>query len=272
MGVALAPRAVRAGRTAVTASPDRGASGRRKPLLPLLQARGISMAFGGVMAVDEVDFDLGEMELRCLVGPNGAGKSTFFKMLTGQLRPTAGHIRLRGQAINGAHPHAIARLGIGIKTQVPNVFDSLSVEANVRVAASRNKSAGRARQIVDETLARLGLTDHAKAEVGKLAHGVRQWVELAMVLAQEPELILLDEPAAGMSEAEVDRTANLILEINRTNAVIVVEHDMAFIRKIAKTVTVFHQGRILIEGSAAMVLADQRVRDVYLGSGSVPLG
>lgn len=239
--------------------------------LPLLQARGVNMVFGGIKAIDMVDFSLGEMELRCLIGPNGAGKSTFFKILTGQLRPTAGHIHLRQKAISGSLPHQIARLGIGIKTQVPNVFDGLSVSENILVAAGRNKSIGRARHLVDETVTRLRLKDIAKAQVGKLAHGMRQWVELAMVLAQEPELILLDEPAAGMSSAEIERTAELIIEINRTNAIIVVEHDMEFIRSIAKTITVFHQGRILVEGDAATVLSDQRVRDVYLGSGSVPL-
>jgi branched-chain amino acid transport system ATP-binding protein len=238
---------------------------------PLLEARGVSMAFDGIKALDDIDFTLREMELRCLIGPNGAGKSTFFKILTGQLRPTAGQVRLRDRTVSGQSPHEIARLGIGIKTQVPNVFDGLSVADNVLVAAGRRNSIGRARAILDETLTRLHLTPVATAPVGTLAHGMRQWVELAMVLAQEPELILLDEPAAGMSEDEIERTAELIKEINRTNAVIVVEHDMAFIRTIAKTITVFHQGRILIEGDVAAVLADQAVRDVYLGSGSVPL-
>jgi branched-chain amino acid transport system ATP-binding protein len=258
--------------TALQSRPgDRFIVPRRSGPPPLLEARGLTMAFGGVKAVDDVDFDLGEMELRCLIGPNGAGKSTFFKMLTGQLRPTDGRIRLREHAISGALPYQIARLGIGIKTQIPNVFDGLSVADNVLVAAGRNKSRPRARHLVEATLARLQLTTLASAIVGTLAHGVRQWVELAMVLAQEPELILLDEPIAGMSAAEIDRTAELIVEINRTNAIVVVEHDMAFIRQIAKTVTVFHQGRILTQGDVASVLADQRVHDVYLGTGSVPL-
>lgn len=148
---------------------------------------------------------------------------------------------------------------------MPNVFNGLSVHENVFIAGCRRKSLARTRRIVDETLERLRLTDIAGRLVGQLAHGQRQWVEIATVLAQEPELILLDEPAAGMTHEEVHRTADLIREINRTHAVIVVEHDMPFIRMIAKTVTVFNQGKILMEDEVGRVLADQRVRDVYLG-------
>ncbi len=223
------------------------------------------MRFGGVTAVNGVNFALREMELRCLIGPNGAGKSTFFKMLTGQLKPSAGRILLRGRDITGAEPHRIARLGVGIKTQVPNVFDGLSVQENVFVAASRRGSAMQARRITAETLERLRLTGIAARLVGQLAHGQRQWVEIATVLAQEPELVLLDEPAAGMTHEEVLRTAELIRDINRTQALIVVEHDMQFIRMIARTVTVFNQGGILIEDDVERVMADPAVRDVYLG-------
>ncbi len=235
------------------------------PLRPLLQATDVSMRFGGVKAVDSVNFTLGEVELRCLIGPNGAGKSTFFKMLTGQLKPSAGRIRLRDADITGANPHEIARRGVGIKTQVPNVFNALTVRENVFVGAARQKSVKRADAIVDEMLVRLRLTSIASLVVGQLAHGQRQWVEIATVLAGEPELVLLDEPAAGMTQDEVHRTAELIGEINKTHALIVVEHDMPFIRLIAKTVTVFNQGRILMEDDVGRVLADQRVRDVYLG-------
>ncbi len=232
---------------------------------PLLEARAVTMRFGGVTAVDSVDFVLGECELRCLIGPNGAGKSTFFKMLTGQLTPSAGHILFRGKDVTGANPHEIARLGIGIKTQVPNVFNGLSVSENVAIGAGRRRSARRARQIVDATLARLQLEPIADRLVGQLAHGQRQWVEIATVLAQEPELILLDEPAAGMTHEEVGRTAALIRDINRTHALVVVEHDMQFTRMIANTLTVFNPGHTLVEHQVGAVLADERVRDVYLG-------
>ena len=233
--------------------------------VPLLEAKGATMRFGGVTAVDSVDFTLREMELRCLIGPNGAGKSTFFKMLTGQLTPSAGRILLRGQDITGAEPHQIARMGVGIKTQVPNVFDGLSVHENVFIAACRRGSAARARRTTEATLDRVRLTAIAGRMVGQLAHGQRQWVEIATVLAQEPELVLLDEPAAGMTHDEVLRTAELIREINRTQALIVVEHDMQFIRMIARTVTVFNQGSILVEDDVGRVLANAAVRDVYLG-------
>jgi branched-chain amino acid transport system ATP-binding protein len=232
---------------------------------PLLQARNVTMRFGGVTAVQSVDFSLGEVELRCLIGPNGAGKSTFFKMLTGQLRPSEGSIHFRNTDITGSNPHQIARLGVGIKTQVPNVFNGLSVRENVFIGAGRRKSLARAQRIVDETLTRLQLDSIADRIVGQLAHGQRQWVEIATVLAQEPELILLDEPAAGMNHEEVLRTAELIREINKTQALVVVEHDMQFIRMIARTVTVFSQGEVLVEGSVETVLSDQRVKDVYLG-------
>jgi branched-chain amino acid transport system ATP-binding protein len=232
---------------------------------PLLEAQGVTMRFGGVSAVADVNFVLGEVELRCLIGPNGAGKSTFFKILTGQLRPTEGVIRFRGQDITGAHPHVIARLGVGIKTQVPNVFNGLTVREGIGIAAGRKKSMKRARQIVDETMDLLQLTPIADMMVGQLAHGQRQWVEIATVLAQEPDLILLDEPAAGMTHDEVLRTSELIRMINKKQALVVVEHDMQFIRMIAKTVTVFNRGRILIENTVDAVLADPDVRDVYLG-------
>jgi branched-chain amino acid transport system ATP-binding protein len=232
---------------------------------PLLEAQGVTMRFGGVSAVADVNFVLGEVELRCLIGPNGAGKSTFFKILTGQLRPTEGVIRFRGQDITGAHPHVIARLGVGIKTQVPNVFNGLTVREGIGIAAGRKKSMKRARQIVDETMDLLQLAPIADMMVGQLAHGQRQWVEIATVLAQEPDLILLDEPAAGMTHDEVLRTSELIRMINKKQALVVVEHDMQFIRMIAKTVTVFNRGRILIENTVDAVLADPDVRDVYLG-------
>jgi branched-chain amino acid transport system ATP-binding protein len=232
---------------------------------PLLEARAATMRFGGVTAVDSVDFTLAELELRCLIGPNGAGKSTFFKMLTGQLTPTSGQIRFRGRDITGARPNEIARLGVGIKTQVPNVFNGLSVHENVFIAAARMGSAVKARGITADVLNRLGLSGIADRMVGQLAHGQRQWVEIGTVLAQDPDLILLDEPAAGMTHDEVVRTSELIGEINRSHALIVVEHDMQFVRMIARTVTVFNQGRILVEDTVDKVLSNQAVRDVYLG-------
>ena len=231
----------------------------------LLETRDLSMHFGGVKAVRNVNFALAEGELRCLIGPNGAGKSTFFKMLTGQLEPTHGQVLFRGQDISKAHAHEIARLGIGIKTQVPSVFDGLSVRENIWLAASRVNSKEYARRLVDEMLQRIGLVDAADRLVGQLAHGQRQWVELGLVLSTDPELILLDEPAAGMTHEEVLKTAELVREINRAKALIVVEHDMQFIRMIAKQVTVFNQGSVLVEDTVDNIMRNPQVRDIYLG-------
>jgi len=232
---------------------------------PLLETRDLSMHFGGVKAVRNVNFTLAEGELRCLIGPNGAGKSTFFKMLTGQLEPSEGEVRFRGQDISHAHAHQIARLGIGIKTQVPNVFDGLSVRENIWLSANRIHSGAHADRAVDEMLERIGLTGVAGRLVGQLAHGQRQWVELGIVLSTDPELILLDEPAAGMTHDEVHKTAELVREINRSKALIVVEHDMQFIRMIAKQVTVFNQGSVLVEDELQNILRNPLVRDIYLG-------
>ena len=231
----------------------------------LLETVDLGMRFGGVEAVSGVNFRLTEGELRCLIGPNGAGKSTFFKLLTGQLFPTNGKVLYRGRDICGAETHEVARLGIGIKTQVPSVFDGLSVRENIWIAASRGRPTRRATEVVDEILSRVAIGDAADRLVGQLAHGQRQWLELGIVLAAEPELILLDEPAAGMTHEEVARTAELIREINRTRSLIVVEHDMQFIRMIASKVTVLDRGRVLVEDSMENILRHPTVRDVYLG-------
>jgi len=234
-------------------------------MTPLLETRGLTMRFGGVVAVDHVAFTLKEAELRCVIGPNGAGKSTFFKCLTGQYRPTSGDVLFRGEPVTGIPTHAIARRGVGIKTQVPNVFDGLSARENVWIAANKVAPGSIADKRTDAAMERVGISGIAQRLVGQLAHGQRQLVELAMVIAPEPDLILLDEPAAGMTDEEVDRLVGLIAELNRRHALVVVEHDMQFIRRIAKTVTVFHQGAVLIEGDVAEILANDQVRDVYLG-------
>ena len=232
---------------------------------PLLRAEGVTVRFGGVVAVNAVDMVLEEMELRCLVGPNGAGKSTFFKVMTGELKPSAGRVLFRGRDVTRLMPHQLAGVGIGIKTQIANVFNGLTVRENVFLGAIRRNTPRSARRTAEAALERTRLTGFANRIVGELAHGQRQWTEIAMVLAQEPELLVLDEPVAGMTKDEVIRTAELIRDLNRERAVIVVEHDMEFIRMIARTVTVFNQGSVLAEGPVDEVLADPVVRDVYLG-------
>ncbi|MCS5531412.1 MAG: ATP-binding cassette domain-containing protein [Candidatus Poseidoniales archaeon] len=231
----------------------------------MLETRSLSMHFGGVVAVNRVDFSLRENELRCLIGPNGAGKSTFFKCLTAQLRPTSGEVVIRDFNVSGSESHQVARMGVGIKTQVPNLFDGLDVEENIWLSASQSASLKRSRVITSEVIERLQLGDVRKSQLGSLAHGQRQLVELGMVLAGEPWLVILDEPTAGMTQEEVIRTAEIIREINKSATMIVVEHDMQFIRMIARKITVFHQGQILLEGDMDEVSADARVREVYLG-------
>jgi ABC-type uncharacterized transport system ATPase subunit len=223
------------------------------------------MRFGGVTAVDNVDFKLSRKELRCLIGPNGAGKTTFFKCLTGMLRPSAGEVFIDGQETTGWDSRFVARLGVGIKTQVPSVMDGLSVRENIWLAAYRVTGRKEAGRLAAEAIERLGLGDIARASVGQLAHGERQRVELGIVVASRPWLVLLDEPAAGMTGQEVERMADIIREINRDAALIVVEHDMQFIRSIAARVTVFVQGAVLMEDDVEAVMSDPRVRDVYLG-------
>ena len=232
---------------------------------PVLETQHLTMRFGGVVAVDNVTFTLRRGELRCLIGPNGAGKSTFFKCLTGLLTPTEGHVLMQGEETTGWPAHRVASLGVGIKTQVPNVMDALSVQENIWLAARRFLPTSQADAKTREVLDRLALGPIARTELGQLAHGERQQVELGFVAATAPWLVLLDEPAAGMTAGEVARMTEVIHELNRTAAVVIVEHDMQFIRSIASTVTVFHQGTILIEDDVETVMSDPHVRNIYLG-------
>ena len=231
----------------------------------VLETSGLTMRFGGVTASDNVNFKLKARELRCLIGPNGAGKSTFFKCVTGLLTPTEGHVYMRGQEVTGWQPHQIASLGVGIKTQTPNVMDALSVHENVWLAARRFYNIAEARDRADAIIERLTLNTIARTQLGQLAHGERQRVELGIVAVADPWLVLLDEPAAGMSAQDVDRMTEIIHELTRFAAVVIVEHDMQFIRSIAQTVTVFHQGAVLMEDNVERVMSDPQVRAVYLG-------
>ena len=208
----------------------------------VVEARDLTVRFDGVVALDAVNLKLRKNELRCLIGPNGAGKSTFFKCLAGMQVPTSGEMIVKGNITTGFDPYRIARLGIGIKTQVPSVMDGLSVRENIWLAARRTQKTRKANQIVADIVERLKLGDLAQSEVSTLAHGQRQIVELGIVLAGDPWLVLLDEPAAGLTSGEVERMVSVIKEINDHATLIVVEHDMHFIRMIAKMVTVFSPG------------------------------
>lgn len=230
-----------------------------------LRTQGLTMRFGGVVAVDNVDFLVKRQDLRCLIGPNGAGKSTFFRCISGQYAPSAGTVWLNGQPVTGKPMHEMARLGVGIKTQVPQLMNGLTVRENLWLAARMFHAVKESEDRADAMLVRLALTGIASTTAGDLAHGQRQLVELGTVLVAEPWLVLLDEPAGGLTHVEVERMAEAVRMANQFATVVVVEHDMRFIRNIAGSVTVFHQGQILAEGAADVVLADERVRSVYLG-------
>ena len=231
----------------------------------VLETQGLTMRFGGVIAANNVDFKLQARELRCLIGPNGAGKSTFFKCISGLQTPTEGQVYMRGQETTRWMPHEIASLGVGIKTQTPNVMDALSVFENIWLAARRFHAPRDADRKTQEIIERLALGTIARKDLGQLAHGERQRVELGLVAVGDPWLVLLDEPAAGMSAEDVARMTEIIHELNKTAAVVIVEHDMQFIRSIAEKVTVFHQGAVLMEDHVDRVLSDPTVRNVYLG-------
>ena len=228
----------------------------------------LNMRFGGVVAVNNVNFRLGERELRCLIGPNGAGKSTFFKCLTGQypLDHSNGRVFIHGNEVTGWRAHEIVRLGVGIKTQVPSVMNGLTVVENLWLAARRIHGWHGSPGAVDEVVAELQLGDILRRTVGELAHGQRQRVEIGMVLVQRPWLVLLDEPAAGMTGDEMERLVTVVRRMSQTAAVIVVDHDMEFVRMLGARITVFHQGAVLLEGPPETVLADESVRQVYIGS------
>lgn len=233
----------------------------------VVETHELTMRFGGVVAVNAVSFKLRERELRCLIGPNGAGKSTFFKCLTGQYRlgHSNGRVIIHGQDVTGWRPHEIVRLGVGIKTQVPSVMNGLTVLENLWLAARRIHGWHGTPGAVDEVVAELKLGGFTERLVGELAHGQRQLVEIGIVLVQRPWLVLLDEPAAGMTGEEVERLVSVIKRINQTASVIVVDHDMEFVRMLNSRITVFHQGAILVEGPAQQVLSDAQVRKVYIG-------
>jgi len=228
----------------------------------------LTKRFGGVTAVDHVNFALGERELRCLIGPNGAGKSTFFKCLTGQYRldSSNGRVLIRGTDVVGLRPHEVVRMGVGIKTQVPSVMNGLTVLENLWLAARRTHGWARCGTEVQRIVDEVGLGEIARRTVGELAHGQRQMVEIGIVLAQDPWLVLLDEPAAGITGSEMDRLVGLVRQINQNASVIVVDHDMEFVRMLGAKITVFHQGAVLTEGPPEQVLSDPRVREVYIGS------
>jgi urea transport system ATP-binding protein len=242
---------------------------------PILYLDDITVSFDGFKALNALSLTIERGELRCIIGPNGAGKTTMMDVITGKTRPDAG-TAFFGQTFDLTRlPETeIARLGIGRKFQKPTVFENHTVFENLELAMKADKRVRRtlfaqllpaARDRIAGTLRTIRLAGSEQRLAGSLSHGQKQWLEIGMLLMQEPELILLDEPVAGMTDAETARTAELILELAGTHSIVVVEHDMDFVGKIARTVTVLHEGSVLAEGTMAAVQADERVIEVYLG-------
>ncbi len=234
---------------------------------PILRAEALTKHFGGLRAV-HLNLAIEEGELRCLIGPNGAGKSTFFRLLTGSMRPSSGTVHFRLRDITGWDAHRVARLGISIKFQVASVFEELPVLQNLHTAAEFRFGNREGRRRAQEMAEVVGLRERAHEPAAWLSHGEKQWLEIGMASIAEPSLILLDEPTAGMTIEEVKKTVSLLKRLNETATVIVVEHDMNFIRMIARRVTVMHQGEVFAEGSMEEIEASEGVRDIYLGKGA----
>ncbi len=241
----------------------------------ILYLEDISVSFDGFKAIDNLNLYIGDGELRCIIGPNGAGKTTMMDIITGKTKPDYGKAWF-GQSINllKLSEPEIAQAGIGRKFQKPTVFENHSVFENLELAMACNKGvlptlmaslSGEQHDHIDKVLELVGLTEITKSRAGSLSHGQKQWLEIGMLLMQKPKLLLVDEPVAGMTLQEMERTAELLTSLAGERSVIVVEHDMDFVRSIAQKVTVLHQGRILMEGSMDEVQNDQRVIEVYLG-------
>jgi urea transport system ATP-binding protein len=241
----------------------------------LLYLDGVSVTFDGFRALNNLSLLLAPGEMRAVIGPNGAGKTTMMDVITGKTRPDTGQVLFQdGIDLTRLDEPAIAQLGIGRKFQKPTVFEPLSVRENLLLALSGERAAHKMlrwgetaeeRRKLDELLATIHLAEHSARTGGDLSHGQKQWLEIGMLLAQDPALLLVDEPVAGMTDAETEETAHLLRAINQNHSVLVVEHDMDFVRALGVKVTVLHEGSVLSEGSIDHVSADPRVVEVYLG-------
>ena len=241
---------------------------------PILELDDVSVDFDGFYALTDLSLSLQPGELRSIIGPNGAGKTTFLDVITGKVRPTKGSVALRGESILGLSEQKISRLGVGRKFQTPRVFNNLSVVRNLEFAAAPNKTpfhlmfetlTSSVKDEVYRIMDYVGLAPYAKVEAGSLSHGQKQWLAISMLVAQAPDVILLDEPVAGLTDEETARTAELIKSLAGDHTVVVIEHDMEFIRDLGAPVTVLHQGQLLTQGMIDEVKADPRVIEVYLG-------
>ena len=242
--------------------------------VPLLQINDVSVSFDGFYALTDLTISLQTGELRSIIGPNGAGKTTFLDVITGKVRPTKGSVFFKGESLVGLSEQKISRRGIGRKFQTPRVFENLDVIRNLELAASPVKNPlgllsdripASIRDEVQRLLHYVGLAPFAKTKAGALSHGQKQWLAIASLVAQSPQLLLLDEPVAGLTDEETVRTAELIKSLAGKHTVVVIEHDMEFIRDLKAPVTVLHQGSVLTEGLIDDVKKDPKVIEVYLG-------
>lgn len=244
----------------------------------LLEVSGVSVTFDGFRAINNLSFNIGAAELRAIIGPNGAGKTTFMDIVTGKTRPDTGSVTFgeRSVSLLSMSEAEIARAGVGRKFQRPTVFEDQTVAENLTMALKAARAPWRVlfwreaqadRDRVQTLAEEVGLADHLTRKSGELSHGQKQWLEIGMLLAQEPRLLLVDEPAAGMTLAEREHTTALLVEMAKTRAVVVVEHDMDFVRRLNCKVTVLHEGAVLAEGSLDHVTKNQQVIEVYLGRG-----
>ena len=239
----------------------------------LLEINNLLVAFGGFVAIDHVSLSVLHGEIRCIIGPNGAGKTTLLDAICGKTQASQGSIFFAGIRIDNESEFKRTRLGMGRKFQTPSVYDDLTVYQNIQISVPKGQSMLSAifnqdDQFDDEIQAvavTTNLENLLTTQAGTLSHGQKQWLEIAMLLVQHPKLLLLDEPVAGMSLKERDQTVDLIQRISATQAIVVIEHDMDFVKKLSGNVTVLHQGAILCEGSIEQVQIDPRVREVYLG-------
>ena len=236
----------------------------------------VTVDYDGFKALDRLNFFMDRRELRVVIGPNGAGKTTLLDVVSGRVKPAHGRVIFgRSTDLTTLSENQIAALGIGRKFQTPSVFVNLTVWENVELSLRRpskgvmatllGRDRADARERIAATLATVGLDAKMQAPAGALSHGERQWLEIGMVMAQDPELLLVDEPVAGLTDEETARTGELLVDIARDRSVLVIEHDMEFVRQIARTVTVLHQGTTLCEGPVEQVQSDPRVLEVYIG-------
>lgn len=242
----------------------------------LLEVSGVTVSFDGFRAINNLSFQISKAELRAVIGPNGAGKTTFMDIVTGKTRPDTGHILWgdKSTSLIGMSEAKIAQSGIGRKFQKPTVFEEQTVQENLLMALRKDrrpiavllfKPSKSDFDRLAALAAQIGLTDALTRVSGELSHGQKQWLEIGMLLAQEPQLLLIDEPAAGMTPVEREKTTAILVEAAKTRAVVVVEHDMEFVRRLNCKVTVLHEGAVLAEGSLDHVTKNQSVIDVYLG-------